>query len=53
MEYHSLQTWSSEACRRTDSVSESDIVILLALVLFSESSSSLFSRMFPLALASS
>lgn len=48
-----LRSWSSEDWSRTDSVSESFIVILLALVLFRESSSSLFSSMFPLALASS
>lgn len=46
-------TWSSDVCSRRDSVRDSLIVILLALVLFRESKSSLFSKMLPLALASS
>ena len=47
-----LLTWSSDACRWTDSASDSAIVMLLSFVLLSESSSSLFSNTLPWAFAS-
>ena len=53
LKYSLISTWSSDVCNLTDSARESAIVILLAFVLFRESSSSLFSSMFPLALANS
>lgn len=44
-------TWSSDVCRRCDSVSDWWIRALLALVWFRDSISSLFSRIFPWAVA--